>query len=232
MGRDDIDDKKNPTWGDQYPAHDENVASFLMDKYETTNAQYVEFVKAMHHKPPSYWGNKENPPAGKENFPVTNVSLADAKAYADWITKREKRICRLPTEKEWEYAARNGSQDTSFPWGSDWRPGISILDGAPVAVGTVAVGTSGDLTLAGVSDMLGNVTEWTSDLYLLYRGHPSVQVRKEDFIVIRGLNFKAKSTPDQQPLFKRTEFMLTYRNQAKESDESLDYVGFRLVCTP
>lgn len=226
MGRDDVPDKKNPTWADQYPANQVSVDSFVIDKYETTNAQYAEFVKETHREPPAYWNHSEDPPEGKENFPVTNITLADAKAYADWTSKREKRICRLPTEKEWEYAARNGAQGTSYPWGNDWRPDAAILGGQPAAVGTTA-----DETVLGVKDMLGNVTEWTSDLYLFYKGSSLPQRREEDYIVVRGLNFRAQTTPDLKDLFRKTQFMLTYRNQKKE-DEAEDFLGFRLVCAP
>ncbi len=222
MGRDDIDNKNNQIWGDQYPAHPVPVDSIYVDQYETTNSQYADFVKDTRHNPPKYWTG-ENPPAGKESFPVTNVTLSDAKAYAAWISKRENRACRLPSEQEWEYAARNGGQTTSYPWGNDWRPGDAVLDGAPVAVGT-----SQDKTLAGVADMLGNVTEWTSDVYFLYEGHPSPQ-KPGRYLVIRGLNFRVQK--ELKELFKKTELMLTYRNQARE-DEAFDYLGFRLVCTP
>jgi len=96
MGRNDIDDKENLFWGNQYPAHTEKVNSFYIDIYETTNAQYAEFVKDSGSKSPFYWVNN-SPPNGLENFPVTNVSLRDAKLYATWISKREKKTCSVPT---------------------------------------------------------------------------------------------------------------------------------------
>lgn len=227
MGRDDITDKKNPVWGDQFPANATTVDTFLIDRYETTNSQYAAFVKDVKHPPPTSWDGRQNPPAGKDNFPVTSVSLADAKAYANWISKREQKNCRVPTEKEWEYAARNGSQGTFYPWGNDWRDGAAILSES-----TSAVGTSTDETLAGVKDMLGNVSEWTADLYSFYKGYPfKQQPRDADYFVVRGLNFRARTTSELKDLFVRTEYMLTYRNNKEESNAE-DFIGFRLACSP
>jgi formylglycine-generating enzyme required for sulfatase activity len=218
MGRDDVDDKSpSSTWGDEYPAHAEPVASFLMDVYETTNAQYAEFVKDTSHAAPSYWVNGTYP-QGQDNFPVTNVSLLDAKAYAAWISKKESKKCRLPEEKEWEYAARNGTQLTAYPWGSDWRPDASRLKGRDA----VAVGTNGDVTLSGIKDMLGNVSEWTITKYATYKGHPNPS--KSDLFVFRGLNFGTKDV-----LFTKPERLVTYR-QGDTEDASYNSLGFRLVC--
>jgi formylglycine-generating enzyme required for sulfatase activity len=218
MGRDDVDDKSpSSTWGDEFPAHTETVGSFLMDVYETTNAQYAQFLKASGRKAPSYWvGDKF--PDGQDNFPVTNVTLSDAKAYAAWISSSEGKKCRVPEEKEWEYAARNGSQLTAYPWGNDWRPDAARLKGRDA----VAVGTSGDVTLTGVKDMLGNVSEWTVTRYATYKGHP--QPAKSDLIVFRGLNFGTKEV-----LFSKPERLVTYR-QGDTEDSSFDSLGFRLVC--
>lgn len=218
MGRNEIDDKADILWGNQFPANDTRVGAFMIDLHETTNAEYAKFVEEADRKPPANWTNGKFP-AGQENHPVTNVSLIDARAYAVWVTKQTGERCRLPSEEEWEYAARNGDQATSFPWGTDWRPGTAHLEGGS----TVAVGTKGDKTSVGsIVDMLGNVSEWTSTRYALYRGHPVSQTSEK--FVVRGLNFRS-----DKKYFTKTNLLVTVRNPVAE-DKSADYLGFRLVC--
>lgn len=221
MGRNDIANKMDEEWGNQYPAHAVPVNPFYIDRTETTNEQYAQFVTATDYKPPSYWTNGK-PPAGEEKFPVTSVTLADAKAYADWISKRDNKKCSLPTEEQWEFAARNGSKETLFPWGDVWRPDSSKLDGR-----AVAVGTSNDKTeVGGIEDMLGNVSEWTTSTYSLYPGHTGVITPDQHLISVRGLNW---STPAAS--LKKPNWLLTFRNPVPE-DEKYAFLGFRLVCEP
>ena len=219
MGSNDIADKFDPDYGNEFPAHPETVKSFNIDVYETTNGQYAEFV-ASGHKPPSYWANGK-PPVGQENNPVTNVSLLDAKAYAAWISKRENKVCRLPSEIEWEYAARNGAQNSIFPWGTQELGDFAMLKGRDAVV----VGSMLDETANGVEDMMGNVSEWTSSPFELYKGHPSTK-RFDGLYSVRGLNFK---TPDN--LFQKPQLLLMYRQYLAE-DKDYDFLGFRLVCEP
>lgn len=221
MGRNEIPDKMDAEWGNQYPAHRVTVDSFYIDKTETTNAQYAEFVAATNHQAPPYWSGG-SPPAGEENFPVTDVTLADAKAYAEWISGRENRKCGLPTEEQWEFAARNGPQQTDFPWGNDSTGGDAKLSGR-----AVAVGTSRDSTLVGgIRDMLGNVSEWTSSTYSLYPNHPGTITPKPNRITVRGLNW---NTP--APALEHRNWLLTYRIVVTDNTQNA-FLGFRLVCTP
>lgn len=225
MGTDDVEDKRNRFWGNQFPKHPETVSSFYIDINETTNAEYAEFVKATNRPAPARWKNN-SPPEGKENFPVTNVSLIDAKAYAEWITDAAKKTCRLPTEKEWEYVARNGAQNTSYPWGNKWEPGFAVVEAIQ------PIGSSLDQTQnpPGVQDMLGNVSEWTATPYALYDQHPFKQKLDKDYYSVRGLYYNAKSGVLKE-LFAQPLFLTTYRD-AYTDDQKLDYVGFRLVCDP
>src|ERR1051325_936664 len=110
---------------EQRGEHKVTVPSFYMDKYEVTNAEYAEFIKDTGRPAPAidpalkgtYWEpwNGNNPPSGRERWPVTNVSSKDVEAFAAWLSKRDGAHYRLPTEEEWEFAARNGSQDFLFP---------------------------------------------------------------------------------------------------------------------
>jgi serine/threonine-protein kinase len=219
MGRSDVV-PTDQTWGSEFPAHEETVEAFYIAKFETTMGEYAEFVREKKRTPPKDWGGA-NPPAGKENFPVVNVSLADAKAYADWFSQKQGRVCRLPEETQWEYAARNKSQSTTYPWGNDPRPGAAVLSGQ-----AAAVGTSKDETLDGIKDMLGNVSEWTATAFALYDKHPARSTSDTLTYVVRGLNYKPSKEQAARP-----EFQLSSRFDLAEEQTS-ELLGFRLVCAP
>ena len=102
----------------QSPPHIVDVEAFFIDKYEVTNAEYAEFVKATKHPAPSYWAGGKIP-EGKENHPVVYVNWEDATAYAEWCGKR------LPTEAEWEKAAgwdMKKRRHREYPWGDEYDP--------------------------------------------------------------------------------------------------------------
>jgi formylglycine-generating enzyme required for sulfatase activity len=133
--------------------------------------------------------------------------------------------CRLPTEDEWEFAARNGARQTSFPWGNDWKSDAANLTTAKIA----AVGTyKGDETVVGgFKDMLGNVMEWTSSPFTLYPRHPKEipPQFKNDFI-IRG-----SSGNESQDLSKYAQWQIT-RRRNWPVDYKSGFTGFRLACDP
>lgn len=210
-------------WGNQYPVHQVTVSSFLIAKTETTNAQYGEFVADTKRPAPTNWADGKFP-ANEGNFPVTFVSLEDAKAYAEWVSKKENKLCRLPSEEEWEFAARNGSQQTIYPWGNDWNPELANLTKGRVA----EVSTSKDLTAKGeIFDMLGNVIEWTSNKYKLYAGHPgTISASDSSRSVARGSSWGVS-----QNQLKFPDRLTTYRHYIAPEEKSV-YVGFRVVCQP
>ena len=165
------------------PVHAVTVQQFLMDRTEVSNTEYFDFVKETNHAPPAHWaGNK--PPFGQELWPVVNVSFADATAFAAWRSKRDGVNYRLPTEEEWEYAARNGERSDLYPWGKDWKENFAVLkDATPAPVGSRPEGRN----KWGVLDLIGNVWEWTSSKASAYPGNSAVVPDSiRDWVTIRG----------------------------------------------
>lgn len=154
---------------DELPQHTVSLSAFAIDVFEVTNVQYAECVAADGCLPPNATASQsrhnyfENPEYA--NFPVINVKWEQAQAYCSWAGKR------LPTEAEWELAAR-GSTPKAYAWGDD-TPDCTKAniyhDGTMTAcVGdTVAVGSYPDgASEYGVMDMTGNVWEWVADSYI------------------------------------------------------------------
>ena len=169
MGSDKIDPNPpkgfvmlKPHYLDEHPARRLRLPAYSIDRYEVTNERYGRFVAATRRRPPPFW-EAASPPKGHEKDPVTQVSWHDARAYCQWAGKR------LPTEAEWEKAAR-GTDGREFPWGNTFDPakantGITGRDG-PAPVGSFAAGKSP----YGAHDMTGNVWEWVEDWYQPYPG--------------------------------------------------------------
>ncbi len=144
-----------------HPLHTVTLPEYRIDKYLVTNAQYARFVTATGHRPPSIWKNGRIP-QGELLRPVTLVNWYDAQAYAQWAGKR------LPTEAEWEKAAR-GTDGRRWPWGGTMDPkrlNTYYNVGSATDVDTYRNGVSP----YGVFDMAGNVSEWIEDDFLPYQG--------------------------------------------------------------
>ena len=152
---------------DEQPVHTVHLDAFYMDVYEVTNAQFKAFLDANPGvlKPLkealgdsgdlSHW-NGTDYPAGTADHPVVNVSWYAAATYAEWAGKR------LPTEAEWEYAARGGLAGKKYPWGDTLTAGDANYDenvGDTTPVGQYATNQY------GLYDMAGNVSEWCIDEY-------------------------------------------------------------------
>lgn len=163
------------------PGHAVSVKPFFMDRTEVTNAQYQQFIDAKAYSPPPFWRNGHFP-AGKGDLPVVNVNWYDASAYAQWAGKR------LPTESEWELAAR-GTDERLYPWGNQWQPDIAVTKEShlkgPLVVGNRLAGASP----CGALDMCGNVIEWIADDFTLYPSSPA-KPPEGDNKVLRGGGFK------------------------------------------
>jgi formylglycine-generating enzyme required for sulfatase activity len=143
---------------DDNTAHKVVVDSFYIDELEVTNAAYLEFCKATDRRLPQFW-EMEAFHSGPDfpNHPVVGVSWQDAKDYAEWRGKR------LPTEAEWEYAARGGLIGKPFPHGDTLDPKAANFTQSELG-GTVEVG-SYSANGYGLHDMAGNVAEWVEDWY-------------------------------------------------------------------
>lgn len=176
----------NPVEG---PPHPVAVKAFAMDRTEVTNAEYEVFVRETKHRAPSHWADNK-PLAGQEQWPVTNVSYDDAVAFAGWRSKRDGVTYRLPTEDEWEFAARNGAQDTLYPWGSDWEQTRAVIDEAsPRPVNSLPEGKN----RWGVVDLIGNVWEWTASKASLYPGNNRpIPPDTRDWMIYRGGSYGTK----------------------------------------
>lgn len=215
MGRSDLPSKSRFDLT-QYPAHPVGVKTFWMDKTEVTNAEYADFVLGTKYSPPSYW-RKGTPPSDQEQWPVTNVSLYDAKAFAEWRAKRDGVKYRLPTEEEWEYAARNGSQATLYPWGNQWLDDCANVDANSLKpVGTYPQGAS----RWGVLDLIGNAWEWTSTEAALYPGNTLLVIPKGEMIIRGGAYVEPSRGPEAITATRRS----WVAPSAKEAA-----IGFRLV---
>ncbi len=203
---------------DEVPRHEVSVPGFAVGQYEVTFAEYDRFARATGRRLPydESWGRSDRP--------VVNVSWSDANAYTRWLSEQTGKTYRLPSEAEWEYAARAGSttnhwwQDANenlhancFNCGSEW-------DGARTApVGSFVANEF------GLYDVAGNVQEWTADCYNgSYNGAPvdgSAWVQGEcDMRVVRG---GAYTSPlDSLRSAKRSQY---------SRDARLDNLGFRVV---
>ena len=141
------------------PQHTVYLDAFYIDKYEVTNAQYGEFMAATGHSPPPFWNNEL---FNQPEKPVMSVTWENAKAYADWAGKR------LPTEAEWEKAAR-GTDGRIWTWGNEWDASKLNANDVGTIEGFVYTSPVGSFPQGvspyGVHDMAGNVWEWCEDWY-------------------------------------------------------------------
>jgi formylglycine-generating enzyme required for sulfatase activity len=260
----------NQARADEFPQHTEMVKTFWMDKNEVTNAQFKEFVDATGYitlaerdaiiegkryepgalvfdetnprqwwkfQQGAYWRQPYGPGSsieGKENHPVVQISWYDAMAYAHWVGKR------LPTEVEWEYAARGGKSGAIYFWGNEFEvatrhanfhqgnfPLNNLVMDEFAKTAPVGSFPTNDF---GLYDMAGNVWEWCLDTYhpnayeLLgkrEKGYFKEYVNHQQQKVIRGGSFLCNES-----------YCTGYRASARMSstpETGLEHTGFRLV---
>ena len=145
---------------EEKPAHRVTVKAFKLAKTEVTNKQYRICVSAGACSAPTSY-------IGEDDQPVVNVDWEQARKFSEWVGGR------LPTEAEWEYAARSGGSEQEYPWGDEAatceRAVISDCGGEAARVCSKTAGN----TKHGLCDMAGNVSEWTRDGYHAYNGVPA-----------------------------------------------------------
>jgi formylglycine-generating enzyme required for sulfatase activity len=150
------------------------LPDYYMAKTSVTNAQYAAFVRARGYKADDEWQGGRKFPAGGQTHSAIYVSWHDVVAFCKWLTQASGYTVRLPTEAEWEKAAR-GTDGRIFPWGNQWDKSRlnsgtmmrSLISNIGARAGTVPVGRyspEGDSPY-GLVDMAGNVLEWCSTIY-------------------------------------------------------------------
>jgi len=158
MGADSIGQDEDAYLGQ--PRHQVYLPEFWMARTPVTNTQYQAYIEATKANPPSLWeGGKAL--RGTENHPVVSVSWEDARRYCDWLTETSGRAFRLPTEAEWEKAAR-GPDGRVYPWGDVWDPALCNTSETGLEATTPVDCYPLGASPYGVLDLAGNVWEWTS----------------------------------------------------------------------
>jgi serine/threonine-protein kinase len=156
--------KDEDTYEEEQPQHRLHLPDYYIAKAPVTDTQYLAFVQSTSYREPKNW-DKGKPPGGKEDHPVVSVTWHDAMAYCRWLTKTTGRSYRLPSEAEWEKAAR-GTDGRIYPWG-DESPDKNRCNFDKNLGDTTPVGQyspRGD-SHYGCVDTAGNVFEWTLSLW-------------------------------------------------------------------
>lgn len=240
--------KKQLPPGTPRPPDDQLVAAALVFKKNTNTENLQDYAQWWDWVPGASWKHPQGPGSdikGKEDFPVVQVSWDDAMAYCSWASKR------LPTEAEWEYAARGGLTDKQFPWGNEdiesGKPKANTWQGRFPGINTdwdsfdrLAPVKSFLPNKYGLSDMAGNVWEWCSDWY------------QENYYTLSGkstlLNPHGPATgfDSQEPTIPKkvvrggsflcnASYCKGYRVSARmksSPDTGLEHTGFRCVADP
>ena len=165
---------------DASPPHKVELRAFAIGKYPVTNAEYAEFIEARGYETEKFWtamGWKwqrgrigqdplpafwREPRLNQPRCPVVGVSWYEAAAFCIWLGERDNARYRLPTEAEWEYAARGANQARNFPWGDAFERGRANTAEAHFGGTTPVSHFPAGVSPFGVWDLAGNVFEWTS----------------------------------------------------------------------
>jgi formylglycine-generating enzyme required for sulfatase activity len=235
---------------DEKPVHTVTVSSFLMAKYEVTVGQFAQFVAETRYQTDAeklgssqyynskarkwqdttgihwrYGANLERLSASQYDHPVVHVSHNDAVAFCEWLSKKEAKTYRLPTEAEWEYAAGNGRTHNKYSWGnSETQEVIGNLgnDDNESYTYTAPVG-SFKANAFGLHDMTGNVREWCIDWYA-----------KDYYASSSSSNPTGASTGYSRVLrgsmwFSQRDSRVAYRTCSTPANRN-EYYGFRVLC--
>ena len=222
------------------PVHVVDVGSFYIGKYEVTNGHWRKFRDDPAYNDPKlwpngrvvpkeqvpYWTNAQNHGGGtpdSDDFPVLGVNWDSAVAYCKWVSAKTGKTYRLPTEAEWEKAAR-GTDQRRFPWGNTIDRTLANYAGAQQYDTGMKVGSLKGASPYGAYDMAGNAMEWCADWYA--RDYYSISPKKHPkgpdtgaYRVVRGGSF-----------FTDAFDLRTYgRSAAWPSFQAHRMIGFRLA---
>jgi len=244
MGSSDAED-------DERPVHRVYVSEFFIGRYPISQDEYARFVRATGHPAPAIRGlpliaaggrdstfrelaaayvwEESSPPAGRGTHPVVLVRYDDAVEYCAWLSKELSRVVRLPTEAEWEKAARGGVEGQRYPWGRDidaTRSNFLTDPNAKRQRGTRPTGTFAPNGY-GLYDVCGNVWEWVSDWYGpdYYGQGAERDPRGADYGNMRIVRGGSWVNDDVSML------RCAYRHKVPPDTYAYS-VGFRVVCEP
>ncbi len=199
---------------DETPQRKVYLKSYYIDKHEVTNEQYRQFLEAVPGREPKFWDNTR---FSQPDQPVVGITWQEAVKYCKWKGKR------LPTEEEWEKAAR-GTDGRYYPWGNENDATLSNVRGMedgfryPAPVGEIEEGKSP----YGAFDMAGNVFEWTTDWYLPFEGNQHENdMYGTELKVIKGGSWQSNMDLARSGI----------RGKAIP-DQRQNYIGFRCVLRP
>jgi formylglycine-generating enzyme required for sulfatase activity len=214
-----LDDLMDLAEQDEFPQRPVWVDEFYIDAHEVTNAQYKVFVDSVGIEPPYLW-EEGNYPIGRDGYPVTDISWDEAAAYARFAGKR------LPTEEEWEKAAR-GTDGRAYPWGNKFNAHIvEMANLRPV------ISQPESQSPYGVYDMAGNAAEWVDAWYAAYPREPGEEIPKK--VTTRKQKFpKEKYKVYRGGGFNTYGKYLRCANREREKpDKKWRYIGFRCAMDP
>jgi len=191
-----------------------SLEAFAIGRTEVTNEEYYEFVSQAAHKAPDDWRNGQYA-SGTANDPVVNVTWQDAVDYCDWISGKIGATVRLPTEPQWEMAAR-GPEGLIYPWGNQWDDRAAISTEKKGSVRPV-MSFPRNRSPFGAYDMAGNVWEWVDGATTDDEGYPA---RKD------GVQFRvAKGGSANEP----AKFITAQSRVKLPANKKSRFLGFRYI---
>ncbi|MGE5243463.1 MAG: formylglycine-generating enzyme family protein [Betaproteobacteria bacterium] len=235
---------------DEQPVHRVYVSEFFVSRYPVTQDEYARFVRATGRPVPAIralpliagngredefrqlaepyvWDPDGRPPSGRGSHPVVLVTYEDAVAFCQWMSGELDRAVRLPTEAEWEKAARGGAEGQRYPWGNDIDPSKGNFLGDASAKAQRGTRPTGMFppNAYGLYDVVGNVWEWVSDWYAedYYSISASRDPRGPDagaFRIVRGGSWVNADV---------NMLRCGYRHKVPP-DTYAHSIGFRVVC--
>jgi formylglycine-generating enzyme required for sulfatase activity len=206
--------------------HKPRIDAFWIGKYAVSNAEYKTFIDETGHRAPEHnslnskhtlWQGKAFPPEIARQ-PVVNVSWTDAEAYCHWLSKKTGKTYRLPTEEEWEIAARGGLEKKPYPTGEAIDQSVAWYGQKWNGTKTIQSVDYGRPNGYGLYGMAGNVWQWVADWYVPVFNDRPVQEELHLYRVIRGGSWV------NDPDFLK----VNYRNFHPPEFRDL-FVGFRVA---